>query len=55
VAKSDGLSAQSKMFYSEWFTSIMVLDGDADVCHSASQETELVLYTDVDMCLDALR
>jgi synaptobrevin homolog YKT6 len=49
VAKSDGLSAQSKMFYSELHAIRIVSDSDTDRPISASQEAELVLYTDVDM------
>lgn len=48
VAKSDGLSAQSKMFYSKWcfiFTEMRAIFNHR--C-SSSEETELVLCSDVD-------
>jgi hypothetical protein len=47
VAKSDGLSAQSKMFYSKLHTPYP-RDKCADKHQSASEEAELVLYSDVD-------
>ncbi len=48
VAKSDGLSAQSKMFYSEYLANFGYFSQNANKYCSASEEAELVLYTDVD-------
>lgn len=49
VAKSDGLSAQSKMFYSEPQSSECFTMKFTNTWRSASEEAELVLCIDVDV------
>lgn len=46
VAKSDGLSAQSKMFYSEFFDSFLLI---LLTVNRPSEKAEFLLYSDVDM------
>jgi hypothetical protein len=49
VAKSDGLSAQSKMFYSEYRLSFAVSEyGSLMKMRSSSKEAELLLCANVD-------
>jgi hypothetical protein len=49
VAKSDGLSAQSKMFYSSFFPILVPrFDSFANHRFSTSKEAEFLLYSDVD-------